>query len=208
MQGEQRLGGRGVGAMQQQVRPTPRGGGAQTLAMLGEPFEIGLAPLLGARRPQALGPAGLEEFDVARERKRLLDRIGDGEHMAADPLGENPRKRPFVASIGDRKSPISTRRVRGATATAGGSGPAGAVSACASTSANRSIIPRAAIGRVRPTRPTRSPPRTARSASASAITTARSSFVLWASVEPNRIEGERSIQIHSVCAASHSRSRT
>ncbi len=59
-----------------------------------------------------------------------------------------------------------------------------------------------------PMRPTRSPPRARSSASASASTTARLSLETLASEERNRIDGERSTQSQTVCAASHSRSRT
>ena len=67
---------------------------------------------------------------------------------------------------------------------------------------------RAPDGRVRPGTPTRSPPSTRTSASASPMIKARSSLVSLASGERKIIEGERSGQIHTVCAASHSCSRT
>ena len=56
--------------------------------------------------------------------------------------------------------------------------------------------------------PTRSPPRVRSSVSASASTTARLSLVVFDSRERKRMEAERSTQSHTVCAASHSRSRT
>jgi hypothetical protein len=56
--------------------------------------------------------------------------------------------------------------------------------------------------------PTRSPASTKTSASASAMTSARKSFESRTSGEAKFIDGERSGQIHTVCAASHSSSRT
>ena len=71
-----------------------------------------------------------------------------------------------------------------------------------------SMMLRLALGRIRPGMPTRSPPSTSTSASANATTSARSSLVSQTSGEANTIEGERSGQSHTVCAASHSCSRT
>src|SRR6266567_474187 len=56
--------------------------------------------------------------------------------------------------------------------------------------------------------PIRSPPSSSRCPSAKPITSARSSLVSETSGEANSMEGERSGQIHTVWAASHSRSRT
>ena len=64
------------------------------------------------------------------------------------------------------------------------------------------------VGRIRPGMPTRSPACTSTSASAKATTRVRSSLDSCASEEVNFIDGERSGQIHTVWAASHSRSRT
>ena len=50
--------------------------------MGGEALEIGLAQALRARRAQPAGADGGEKFGVADEGKRLLDRIGDHQHLA------------------------------------------------------------------------------------------------------------------------------
>ena len=67
---------------------------------------------------------------------------------------------------------------------------------------------RLAVGAIRPGMPTRSPPATSSSASAKATISARSSLLSRAVLEANAIDGERSGQIQTVCAASHSCSRT
>ena len=78
----------------------------------------------------------------------------------------------------------------------------------ASTSPRRSTMSRVAKARERPSRPTRSPPRTRRSAVARPKASARSTFGSRARSDTKPMEGDRSIQSHSVCDASHSRSRT
>ena len=67
---------------------------------------------------------------------------------------------------------------------------------------------REASGRVRPSKPTRSPPRTSRSAAARPSTMARSSFDWFARFEAKAIDADLSIQTQTVWADSHSRSRT
>src|ERR1700730_10482331 len=64
------------------------------------------------------------------------------------------------------------------------------------------------VGRMRSGTPTRSPACTRISARAKVTTSIRSSLDSCASGEENSMEGERSGQSHTVCAASHSRSRT
>jgi hypothetical protein len=71
-----------------------------------------------------------------------------------------------------------------------------------------SITLRLAVGAIRPGTPTRSPPDTSSSASAKATISVRSSLDSRAVLEAKAIEGERSGQIQTVCAASHSCSRT
>jgi hypothetical protein len=72
----------------------------------------------------------------------------------------------------------------------------------------RSMTARLPVGRISPGSPTRSPASTSTSASANAITSARSSLLSFESFEVNVMDGERSGQIQIVCAASHSCSRT
>src|SRR5215831_1605288 len=72
----------------------------------------------------------------------------------------------------------------------------------------RSIMLRLPVGRINPGIPTRSPPSTRTSESASAITSVRYNLVSRASGEAKYIDRDRSGQIHTVCAASHSCSRT
>src|SRR5215469_12088161 len=72
----------------------------------------------------------------------------------------------------------------------------------------RSIMLRLPVGRINPGIPTRSPPSTRTSESANAITSVRYNLVSRASGEAKYIDRDRSGQIHTVCAASHSCSRT
>jgi hypothetical protein len=71
-----------------------------------------------------------------------------------------------------------------------------------------SITLRLPVGRMMPGTPTRSPPSTRSSASAKAMISARSSLLSRDFFEANAIEAERSGHSHTVCAASHSCSRT
>ena len=107
-----------------------------------------------------------------------------------------------------RRAGRSTARWR---ARGGGSGASEAPfrrSSVAIASARLSITPAVAIGRVSPSNPARSPLPTQRSAKASAMTAARSILVAGARLDPKRIEADRSNQIQTVWADSHSRSRT
>src|SRR6516162_6468037 len=72
----------------------------------------------------------------------------------------------------------------------------------------RSIMLRLPVGRINPGIPTRSPPSTRTSESANAITSVRYNLLSRASGEAKYIDRDRSGQIHTVCAASHSCSRT
>ena len=116
-----------------------------------------------------------------------------------------------ISSGSERKSPISRTMELGAAGSAGGSaaweGPRSR-SSVAIASAKCSTMPCVANGRVRPSKPARSPPRTQRSAKAKASRPARSILDACARLDANCIEGERSNQIQTVWAASHSRSRT
>ena len=128
-----------------------------------------------------------------------------------DPSAAIARSIRSVSAGSPRKSPTSRTSDRAPTRAEGGIGAFEAPcrrSSVASASAKRSITPKVAIGRVSPSRPARSPLRTHRAAKPSAITAARSILVAAARLEPNRIEAERSNQIHTVWADSHSRSRT
>ena len=64
------------------------------------------------------------------------------------------------------------------------------------------------VGTIRPGTPTRSPPATSNSASAKVTINPRSSLLSRTPLEAKAIEAERSGHSHTVCAASHSRSRT
>src|SRR5271165_2664715 len=116
-----------------------------------------------------------------------------------------------VLSVSPRKSPTSSAMEREGAGASGGrlaSEAPCSLSSVAMASAKRSTTPCDASGRVSPRSPARSPPRTQRSAKASAITAARSTFVVRARLDPKRIDADRSNQIQTVWAASHSRSRT
>ena len=142
--------------------------------------EIGVAQVLRARREHGGEPAGCEKLGVARERVGLLDRIDDHHEFAVAPSALDGPDRPRDLFGSERKSPIrSDHRSRrdGQRRRQRGLRSAASRSSVAIASAKRSMTPRAAIGRVSPSRPTRSPPRTQRSASASASTAARSIFV-------------------------------
>ena len=112
-----------------------------------------------------------------------------------------------MSSIGLHRSESTTISESDAGAKPGGR-LARSVGSCMIASAMRSITARLPVGRIRPGMPTRSPASTSTSASANAITSARSSLVSRTRREANTIDGERSGQIQTVCAASHSRSRT
>src|SRR5262245_54326220 len=81
-------------------------------------------------------------------------------------------------------------------------------SSCSIACAILSITLRLAVGLISPGTPTRSPPATSSSAKANATISDLSSLESRASLEAKAIDGERSGQIHTVCAASHSCSRT
>ena len=112
-----------------------------------------------------------------------------------------------TSAIGLHRSDKTTTSASGEGENDGGR-LARAVGSWTIASAIRSITLRLAVGRMMPGMPMRSPPSTSTSASANATTSARSSLVSHASGEANAMEGERSGQIHTVCAASHSCSRT
>src|SRR5713226_2756089 len=113
-----------------------------------------------------------------------------------------------------RSSAIGLHRSESTTISASGEGEKeggrldGAWRSCTIACAILSITLRSAVGRISPGMPIRSPPSTSRWPSAKPITIARSSLVSETSGEANIMEGERSGQIHTVWAASHSRSRT
>ena len=116
-----------------------------------------------------------------------------------------------MLSTGSRKSLISStpekrlrRRPGGRLSMQHQAGP----SIMAIASASLVVALRLADGRVRPRIATRSPPRTSSSAAASISTMARSRFVTLDRWLRKSIEGDRSGQSQTVCAASHSRSRT
>ncbi len=104
---------------------------------------------------------------MAGEREGLLDRVCDHQTDAPSapsaPQTQRGRARcPAARARGNRRS---ARSASAAQIGAGGrQRRRGRPSAAGRTSAKRSITPREATGRVRPTRPTRSPPRTASSA--------------------------------------------
>jgi hypothetical protein len=71
-----------------------------------------------------------------------------------------------------------------------------------------SITLRLEVGFINPGMPTRSPPDTSSSASAKVTISPRSSLLWRAPLVAKAIDGERSGHSHTVCAASHSCSRT
>ncbi len=113
----------------------------------------------------------------------------------------------LISAIGDQKSDSTT-----ISASADGTNDGGklsrAASSCSIACAILSITLRLAVGFIRPGMPTRSPPATRSSASANVTIRARSNLLSRACLEANAIDGERSGQSHTVCAASHSCSRT
>ena len=111
----------------------------------------------------------------------------------------------MVTSTGSRKS-LNNRHSEKRLSLAWGGRLASLVSPN-STSATRRAAARPVKGRP-PSTPTRSPPRERSSARASARTTQRLSFDTLDSDERKRIDAERSTHSQTVCAASHSRSRT
>jgi hypothetical protein len=111
------------------------------------------------------------------------------------------------SDIDDQKSDISTISDSDDGTNDGGKLDRSAVS-CTTAFPILSSTLRLPVGRISPGMPTRSPACTSTSASANAMTSARLSLDSLASGEVKCIEGERSAQIHTVCAASHSCSRT
>ena len=166
------------------------------------------APGLGAAGGDRAAAFRLDELDAARIGKGLFGGIDDLHHVAMRAGGRELRQR--AAQFADRAPEVGQRPRSRPAATA--QKPA------AGSRARRVVHDRlrhlvdarcgcrsAASGPAcrRARRPAPGP-RPARSA----ITRARSSLLSCASGERNTIEGERSGQIHTVCAASHSCSRT
>ena len=112
-----------------------------------------------------------------------------------------PRKSPISATFSRRPHPARPAADRQNRRRCDAPRPPNAIASRSITSAERNSGSRQAI-------PTRSPPRTQASASASASTRARSALPSAASCERKFIDGDRSAQSHNTCAASHSRSRT
>ena len=112
-----------------------------------------------------------------------------------------------ISLIGDQKSETTTIS-ESFDGTNDGGRLARSVTSCTTAFAILSSTLRLPVGRIRPGTPTRSPACTSTSASANAITSVRLSFDSVASAEVKCIDGERSGQIQTVCAASHSCSRT
>ena len=113
----------------------------------------------------------------------------------------------LISPIGDQKSDSTT-----ISASAEGTNDGGklerAASSCSIACAILSMTVRLAVGVISPGMPTRSPPETSSSASANVTISPRSSLLSRACFEANAIDGERSGHSHTVCAASHSCSRT
>ena len=123
------------------------------------------------------------------------------------PEADSPASMVLISGIGDQKSD-STTISASADGTKDGGRLARVASSCSIACAILSITLRLAVGFIRPGTPTRSPPATRSSASAKVTISPRSSLELRACLEANAIDSERSGQIQTVCAASHSCSRT
>ena len=154
----------------------------------------------------------MEKLRVAGERIGLLNRIddhcqfadrslrADGTDRAGDVFG-------LREEVADQEEPSIATGAGNAGGKAAWEGPCRR-SSVAIASAKRSTTPCIASGLVRPSRPARSPPRTQRSGESQRQQSRRSIFETGARLDANCIEAERSNQIQTVCAASHSRSRT
>ena len=195
--------------MQREIPAARARGGLHRLALRGEPLLIALAKRLGARRaqPRQRRPCRENPCVPRRETSPRPDRRSSAHGLPRPP----PRARRSARrsrSGSARKSPISTSFARAAMALAGGSG-SGAGPGAARISAKRSITSRAAIGRAEPEQ-------------ADPLAAAHREIgerqdqhgrAVAASSPGSRSErkfmlSERSNHSHSVCAASHSRSRT
>ena len=164
--------------MQREIPAARARSGAHRLALRGEPRLVG-----GRASPRARGarqrgaPAMSRKSSVAVEGEHLLDRgRRSSAHGPRRPARRARRKPRSISAGGERKSPISTSFERAAIERWRRQRRRAGAGVAARISAKRSMTSRAAIGRDSPSRPTRSPPRTARSASASVSTAARSSF--------------------------------
>ena len=156
-------------------------------------------------------PSGLDELDAARIREGLLGRIDDLHHVAVRAVAPRAaRCVRWISAIGLHRSRQHHELGRAAEGANAG-GRLGALASGRARSPRPSSRSRCGSrsGASGPGMPTRSPPRTSTSASAKRDhQRAVELGVATASGEANAIEGERSGQIHTVCAASHSRSRT
>ena len=140
-------------------------------AMGGEAREIGVAQILRPRRKHAERAGGMKKLRVARERIGLLDRIGDHHQFADRALGADGLDRARdVFGLREKIADHENHRTRrgGKRGRQRGLEAPRRRSSVAIASAKRSTTPWVANGRVRPRRPARSPPRTQRSAKASA----------------------------------------
>src|SRR5439155_22738888 len=123
------------------------------------------------------------------------------------PEDESPAGIVLISLIGAQRSD-STTIAASADGTKDGGRLPRAASSCSIACAILSITLRLAVGFIRPGMPTRSPPETRSSASAKVTISERSSLLSRAPLEANAIDGERSGHSQTVCAASHSCSRT
>ena len=164
--------------------------------------------------PSASGDATIgrvPELHMARVWIGLLDRVGDHDELADRAAGGDRPQGPL--GFGRLVQKIADEQHEGARAGRGRrrqrrlGGPAQPFIG-RDRLGELSITPDVARGRVSPRSPARSPLLTQRSAKASATTAARSILVAGARLDPNRIEADRSNQIQTVWADSHSRSRT
>ena len=140
-------------------------------AMGGEAREIGVAQALRPRREQRSEPAGWRNSYCRRtDRSPRSDRRSSPVRRSRPPRSRRgSRAQPLRARRENRRSAEPSSAAR--RAAAGGNGACEGPwrrSSVAIASAKRSMTPCVANGRVRPRRPARSPPRTQRSAKASA----------------------------------------
>ena len=167
-------------------------------------------PGFGAAGRDRAGAFRLDELDAARNRERSLPpdrRPGrDGHARRSTDSCDDGR-----AHLGDRapevRRPRRSRKARDGAKTAAGSRARSRHATIAFAILSSTL--RLPVGRIRPGTPTRSPACTSTSASAKAMHQRAVELRLVARASSVKsMEGERSGQIHTVCAASHSRSRT
>src|SRR5215813_2481299 len=207
MQREQQFGRRPVGAMDGEAPAELVGLGADLRAMTGDARLVFALPGLGAAGGDGARALGLDELDATGIGKGFFRRIDDLHGVA---VGAGCRElSEGGAHLRHRLQKSDTTTISASAEGANSGGRLGrSATSCTIAFAILSSTLRLPVGRISPGMPTRSPAWTRISASAKATTRHRSSLDSWARCERNTMDGERSGHSHTVCAASHSRSRT